>query len=179
LIKSLSLLGLLVLLPVTAYAQNTIEQVDNDFPAAIILTDNGQERTRMLLLNIVEVREPTRITWNTALMPTALEQKLDTLGDKILTVDGIKAHHTPLAAIVRGENITALAKVGNGFQLDLEKGVYVVDIAIKSDISQHIGIYESILYVDEPERDDLRLMEITTGFTDEMKLEFATEADKL
>lgn len=183
-------------LPMTAYAQNTIEQVDNgDFPAAIIIDDRSasNERTRALLIDIVQPQDG-KIKWSSTNKVTPLEQKLDTDGIGFST-DGLKAHHQPLAAIVRSlevhangtetPNVVSLAKNGAGFEVvtgteeGLEKGVYILDLAVRSEMTSNIGIYETLLYVDEPERDDLYRDQLVNSFTDAMKQEFAMEAAKL
>jgi hypothetical protein len=175
---------LILILPITAYAQTpnqTIQQINNDFPISIIVTDSGGDSARMLLEAIVDPGfDPARIIWgNTGMSVGVLDHKVDSDPTQTVSVD-TKQHLYPMTARVRNlqDDVrldTVFFERGRGeFSLeDTTKGIYVLDIIVKSDQTGNVGIYESILYVDDPERDDYKITQLTAGPTERELLRFA------
>jgi hypothetical protein len=174
---------MVLIVPVTAYAQvpnQTVEQINNDFPISIVVSDSSGDSARMLLEAIVDPRNPARVVWgNTGMSVGILDHKVDSDAAQTVTVD-TKQHLYPMTARVRDlvDDVrldTVFFERGKGeFSLeDTKKGIYILDIIVKSDQSGHVGIYEAILYLDEPERDDYKVSQLTAGPTERQLLRFA------
>lgn len=177
---------LFLVLPITAYAQGpanqTIQQINNDFPISLIVTDSGGDSARMNLEAIVDPRQGEgAVIWgNTGMSVSILDHKIDSDSQSTVSVH-TKPHLYPMTARVRDltDDVrldTVYFERGAGeFSLeDVKKGIYILDVIIKSDQSQHVGIYEAILYLGEPERDDLKIAQLTAGPTERQLVRFAT-----
>ena len=108
-----------------------------------------------------------------------VEQKLDADNQQTVLVN-TKQHLYPMTARVRDlEDDTRLDTVffelGKGeFTLNrIELGIYILDVMIKSNQTQNVGIYEAILYLGEPLRDDYKVTQLVAGPTERELLRFA------
>jgi hypothetical protein len=170
------------------YAQEagqTIQQIQS-FPVSIIISSSNGHQTRMMLTAIINVDEYEKgygIVWENSATVTTIDNKLVTDNSNTVSVN-TKQHLFPLTARyrnttedVRLDTIFYAEEGGFGeFSLDNieNQGIYVIDIIIKSAENNKIGIYESLLVIGDMERDDLQVMQLTQGLSENELLRFAT-----
>jgi hypothetical protein len=167
------LLLLMLVLPLTAYAQGppnqTIEQVNNDFPRSIIII-GSEDTTRLSLEAIVK---GDKVTWsNEGLSLNVMDNKLDVLATDSVSLRS-KQHLIPAAAYIGAEPIkTVISEPGSGrFALEgLEQGIYLLSISVKSEQSGDVGIYQTLLFAQDAQQDDLKVFELTNAPLDAVKL---------
>lgn len=161
---------------VVAYAlpAQAIQQINDDFPDSMIAIDTDGHSARMILEAIVD---PPQVVWvNEILSLNVLNNKLDSDASQSVSVH-TKSHLYPSGARVRDLQSdmrldTVFYDGGAGvFSLEgVNKGIYILDIIVRSNNTEHLGIYDAILFADNPPRDDFKIAQLTAEPTESQLL---------